>query len=155
LAFIPDLLTASVNHLRVLFPTFSSYYLLATETPPTTSEDDPVELPQLLCPIIDFQSSIIQSGKSRGWLSAENLSNLISSVLVYVQMTDDDVSFLPKKFVLFLSKSRSKRGQIIQTSSLHKRRTKLRVIVSEWQDLIYCRYDCLCLPEVPYLVFTY
>lgn len=141
MAYIPDLLTASVNHLRVLFPTFSSYYLLTTETTPTTSEDDPVELTQLLCPIIDFQSSIIQSGKARGWLSAENLSILISSVFAYMQMTDEDVSFLVRKLVLclFNNESRLKPGRIIPTSSSHKKRTKHRATASVWRDLICCR----------------
>ncbi len=89
--YIPDLLFASLNHLRALYSTFSSYYLVANETPPNTSEEEPIELSQLICPIIDFLSSVIQSGKGRDWLSPENISTLIESVFAYVQMTDEDV----------------------------------------------------------------
>lgn len=87
-----DLLAASLNHLRALYQTFSDYYLSATENAPSTSEDEPVELPQLLSPIIDFLAATVRGGKARDWLGPENLSTLITSVFAYVQMTDDDVS---------------------------------------------------------------
>ena len=90
--YIPDLLSASLNHLRALYPTFSSYYLGANETPTNTSEEEPIELSQLICPIIDFLSSVIQSGKGRDWLSPENISTLNEFVFAYVQMTDEDVT---------------------------------------------------------------
>jgi importin-9 len=82
----------SLNHLRVLYPTFSHYYLSATEAVPSTSEDESIELPQLLCPIIDFVSAVIRGGKCRQWLGEENILSLVASTFNYVQMTDDDVS---------------------------------------------------------------
>ena len=83
----------SLNHLRLLYPTFSHYYLSATEAVPSTSEDESIELPQLLCPIIDFVSAVIRRGKCRQWLGEENILSLVASTFNYVQMTDDDVSF--------------------------------------------------------------
>ena len=90
---LPEFLTASLNHLTVLYPTFSHYYLSATEAVPSTSEDESIELPQLLCPIIDFLSTVIRGGKAREWLGEENMLSLVVSMFNYVQMTDDDVSF--------------------------------------------------------------
>lgn len=59
---------------------------------PSTSEDESIELPQLLCPIIDFLSAVIRGGKGREWLGEENMISLVASIFSYVQMTDDDVS---------------------------------------------------------------
>ncbi|PPQ86958.1 hypothetical protein CVT25_009780 [Psilocybe cyanescens] len=93
-ALIPhlfDFLSASLNNLRSLYPTFSAYYLAATESIPSPSEDDPIELPQLLCPIIDFLAAVIRGGKGRDWVVDENIAAIVSSVFAFVQMTDEDV----------------------------------------------------------------
>ena len=92
---LPQFMTASLNHLRVLYPTFSHYYLSATEAVPSTSEDESIELPQLLCPIIDFLSAVTRGGKCRQWLGEENILSLVASIFNYVQMTDDDVNSSP------------------------------------------------------------
>jgi len=84
-------LVASLNHLRALYPTFSSYCLTALESTPNTSEDEPIELPQLICPIIDFLAAVVRGGKARDWLRDENILSLVSLVFSFVQMTDDDV----------------------------------------------------------------
>jgi hypothetical protein len=84
-------LAASLNHLRVLYDTFSTYYLAATDSVPTTSEDEIIELPHLLCPVIDFLAAVVRGGKARDWLADENVLDVVSSVFVLVQMTDDDV----------------------------------------------------------------
>ena len=89
---LPDFLAASLNHLHVLYPTFSRYYLSATEAVPSTSEDESIELPQLLCPIIDFLSAVTRGAKGREWLRDENILSIVVSMFNYVQMTDDDVS---------------------------------------------------------------
>ncbi|KAF8963883.1 armadillo-type protein [Flammula alnicola] len=89
--YFPDLLAASLNHLRVLYPTFCTYCLAATESAPNTSEDESIELPQLLCPILDFLAAVIRGGKFREWLVDENIMAIVSSVFAFVQMTDEDV----------------------------------------------------------------
>lgn len=76
----------------MLYPTFSHYYLSATEAVPSTSEDENIELPQLLCPVIDFLSAVTRGAKGREWLGEENIQSLVTSMFNYVQMTDDDVS---------------------------------------------------------------
>jgi len=90
-AYYPEFLAASLNHLRVLYDTFSTYYLAATDSVPTTSEDETIELPHLLCPIIDFFAAVVRGGKARDWLTDENVLDLVPSVFALVQMTDDDV----------------------------------------------------------------
>lgn len=84
-------MAASLNHLRVLYDTFSTYYLAATDSVPTTSEDETIELPHLLCPVIDFLAAVVRGGKARDWLTDENVLDVVSSVFALVQMTDDDV----------------------------------------------------------------
>ena len=91
MAYYPDFLAASLNHLRVLYDTFSVYYLAGTDSVPTTSEDDAIELPHLLCPIIDFLAAVIRGGKARDWIAGDNVLELVSSVYALVQMTEDDV----------------------------------------------------------------
>lgn len=89
---LPEFLAASLNHLHVLYPTFSHYYLSATDAVPSTSEDESIELPQLLCPVIDFLSAVTRGVKGREWLGEENILSLVACMFNYVQMTDDDVS---------------------------------------------------------------
>ncbi|KAF8913175.1 armadillo-type protein [Gymnopilus junonius] len=89
--YLPDFMTVSLHHLRVLYSTFRTYYLAASESVPTTSEDEAIELPQLLCPIIDFLAAVIRGGKARDWLVADNVLSVVSSVFAFVQMTDEDV----------------------------------------------------------------
>ena len=52
--------------------------------------DEP--LPQLICPILDFLSSVIRGGKAKTWFEGNNLTAVISAVFQYAQMTDEDVS---------------------------------------------------------------
>lgn len=91
-------MASSLHHLRALYPTFCTYYLAASESAPNTSEDEAIELPQLLCPIIDFLAAVIRGGKARGWLVDDNILAVVSSVFAFVQMTDEDVR--PNSFSL-------------------------------------------------------
>ena len=90
--YLKDFLTASLNHFQALYPTFAQFYLSSSEPAPHSSEDEPVELPQLLCPILDFVTAVSRGGKAREWFVGGNLTALISSVFNFVQMTDEDVS---------------------------------------------------------------
>ncbi|RXW18578.1 hypothetical protein EST38_g7277 [Candolleomyces aberdarensis] len=89
-AYLPDLLASSLHHLQAVYPAFTHYYLLASDPVPQTSEDETVDLPQLICPILDFLSSVSRSGKARTWFIGGNLSALIAAVFNLVQMTDED-----------------------------------------------------------------
>ena len=60
---LPKFMITSLNHLCMLYTTFSYYYLSATEAVLSTLEDESIELPQLLYPIIDFVSAVIRDGK--------------------------------------------------------------------------------------------
>ncbi|TRM70438.1 armadillo-type protein [Schizophyllum amplum] len=88
--FLPDILNSALNHLQTVFPAFQQYYLSATESPPPSSEDETIHLPQLICPILDFLSSVIRGGKAKAWFEGDNLTAVISAVFNYAQMTDED-----------------------------------------------------------------
>lgn len=92
--YLNDLLASSLTHLRAYWPTFVHYYISSSSPVPNSSEDDSIELPQLLCPIIDFISTVARGGKAKAWFSQENLTSLIDAVFNYTQMTDDDVSII-------------------------------------------------------------
>ncbi|OBZ68625.1 Importin-9 [Grifola frondosa] len=85
-----DFLTASLNHLHALFPTFAQYYLMAASPVPPSSEDDSIELTQLVCPIIDFVSSIARTGRAKEWFTSDNLHSLTGAVFNWVQMSQED-----------------------------------------------------------------
>ncbi|TFK42052.1 armadillo-type protein [Crucibulum laeve] len=78
--YLKDFLAASVNHLHVLYPTFAHYYLSSADSAPSTSEDENIELPQLISPILDFVAAVTRSGKVRDWYDENNLPALISAV---------------------------------------------------------------------------
>jgi hypothetical protein len=90
--YLKDFLTASVNHLQALYPTFTQFHLSSSEPAPSSSEEESVELPQLLCPIFEFVTAVARGGKAKEWFAEKNLSILISSTFNFVQMTDEDVS---------------------------------------------------------------
>ncbi|OJT08019.1 Importin-9 [Trametes pubescens] len=88
--YLKDLLSASLNHLSALFPTFTHYYLQSAASVPHSSEDETIELTQLVCPMLDFVANVARSGKAKDWFTGESLTGLISGVFSWVQMTSDD-----------------------------------------------------------------
>jgi hypothetical protein len=91
--YLKDFLSASLIHLQVLFPTFTHFYLSPSASPPSSSEDEHVGLPHLVCPLIDFVSTATRSGKAKEWFDSGNLQGLIAAIFNYVQMTGEDVSY--------------------------------------------------------------
>lgn len=87
---VTDFLAVSISHLDALFSTFAHYYINSEDSIPITSEDDTVELPQLVSSIFDFMSIVARHGKTKGWLEA-NLQQIISVIFGYAQITRDDV----------------------------------------------------------------
>jgi hypothetical protein len=85
-----EFLTASVHHLQVLSPTFSHYYITSEDSVPGTSEDETIDLAQLVCPILDFVAAMTRHGKVKEWLQS-NLHQIVTAVFNYAQMTQDDV----------------------------------------------------------------
>jgi len=90
LSLVTDFLAASINHLNALFPTFAHYYINSEDSVPITSEDDTIELPQLVSSIFDFMSTVARHGKTKGWLEV-NLQQIIFVIFGYAQITKDDV----------------------------------------------------------------
>ncbi|KAJ7040268.1 ARM repeat-containing protein [Mycena alexandri] len=88
--YLNEYLSISLNHLHSLYGTFSQYYLSSNESAPRSSENESIELPQLICPIFDFTASVTRGGKSKGWFENQNLSALIASVFNFLQMTNED-----------------------------------------------------------------
>ncbi|GBE77314.1 ARM repeat-containing protein [Sparassis crispa] len=92
-ALIPhlqELLTVSLNHLNALFPAFTQYYLSGEHVKPTSSEDQPIEIPHLMCPLLDFVSNVTRGGKAKEWFEPANLNALIGAIFGWAQMTQDD-----------------------------------------------------------------
>ncbi|KAI0325407.1 ARM repeat-containing protein [Cubamyces sp. BRFM 1775] len=87
---LKDLLSAALNHLSALYPTFVHYYLQSTTTVPHSSEDESIELTHLVCPMLDFMANVARSGKAKDWFEGPNLAGLISGVFSWVQMTSED-----------------------------------------------------------------
>ncbi|EAU92368.2 hypothetical protein CC1G_00587 [Coprinopsis cinerea okayama7 len=87
---LSDLLSYALVHLQKLYPVFAHYYLASSDSVPRTSEDESVELPQLICPIMDFISSAMRGRKARLWFTGDNLSLLVSAVFNLSQVTDED-----------------------------------------------------------------
>ncbi|KAI0673956.1 ARM repeat-containing protein [Trametes maxima] len=88
--YLKDFLTAALNHLSALFPTFTHYYLQSSASVPRSSEDETIELTHLACPLLDFVSSAGRSGKAKDWFEGDNLAGLVSGVFSWVQMTGED-----------------------------------------------------------------
>jgi importin-9 len=94
---LPDFLSASLIHLQLLYPTFVACHL-AESIPPPPSEEDPIDLPQLICPLIDFVSATAKDGKAKGWFSGEGsgsvgrMGELVSEIIRWAQMTKEDVN---------------------------------------------------------------
>lgn len=99
--YLKGLLSASLNHLQILLPTFIHFYLSSSDSPPGSSEDEHVGLPHVICPLIDFMSTAMRGGKAREWFDSTNLHILIGAVFNYVQMTQEDVG----AFIVCLSSS--------------------------------------------------
>lgn len=90
--YLSAYLSISLSHLHSLYGPFSQYYLSSNESAPRSSENESIELPQLICPIFDFTAAVTRGGKSKGWFENQNLSALIASVFDFLQMTNEDVS---------------------------------------------------------------
>ncbi|KAH7915756.1 armadillo-type protein [Hygrophoropsis aurantiaca] len=88
--YLSDYMTASLRHLQVILPTYNHYYVVASGATPGSSEDENVELPQLICPIFDFVSNVARGGKAKAWLIAANTNALLESIFEYAQMTAED-----------------------------------------------------------------
>ncbi|KAF5393539.1 hypothetical protein D9757_000551 [Collybiopsis confluens] len=88
--YLQDLLPAALVHLNSLYATFDRYYLASSETVPSSSEDESIELPQVITSIMDFVSAIARGGRAKAWLTSDNATALVSAVFDYIQMTDDD-----------------------------------------------------------------
>ncbi|KAH6916745.1 armadillo-type protein [Coprinopsis sp. MPI-PUGE-AT-0042] len=88
--YISDFLNSALHQLQALYPIFTHYYLASSDSVPQTSEDESVELPQLICPIMDFISASMRGRKARGWFTGDNLPLLVSAVFNLSQVTDED-----------------------------------------------------------------
>ena len=88
-----EILDLALRHLQALLPTFKHYYLTSGNQPPSASEEQPIELPMLACPIIDLIAAITRSSKAKPWLQPSTVETLLVTLCGWIQMTEDDVSF--------------------------------------------------------------
>lgn len=92
--YLEGLLNASLVHLQALHAKFTEYYLLSSDATPGSSEDEAIELPQLICPILDFVSAVTREGKLRDWFGVDNTGSLVAAIFDFVQMTNEDVGLI-------------------------------------------------------------
>lgn len=90
-----DILDLALNHLQALLPTFTHYYLTSGNEAPAASEEDPIELSMIGCPIIDLVAAITRSTKAKPWLQSSTVETLILTLCGWIQMTEDDASSSP------------------------------------------------------------
>ncbi len=72
---------------------FIHYYISAADSPPRTSEDETIELPDLIVPIVDFIAAVARGGKAKLWFDAQHFPALVSAVFKFTQVGEQDVSF--------------------------------------------------------------
>ncbi|KZT02228.1 ARM repeat-containing protein [Laetiporus sulphureus 93-53] len=90
LPYINDLLTVSLNHLTLLYPTFVHYYLMGEEPVPLPSENEATELTQLFCAIMDLVSVMTRMGRSKKWFDGGNARALVIAMFNWIQITKED-----------------------------------------------------------------
>lgn len=96
LPYLPDLLSSVLNHLNVLFPTYYHFNVIAEESAPSTSEEDPIELSQLAGVCLDFIAGVARRAGTKKWFSQAHLFALVSAIVPWAEITNDDVSSVPE-----------------------------------------------------------
>jgi importin-9 len=133
--YLPFFLSASLNHLQLLYPTYIAYHISASATAPT-SEEDAIDLPQLICPLMDLVGSISRNGKAKEWFlgldgASGKLGELVTEIIRWAQMSEADVRcfrLLQISCLLMAFPSRKRRGQRMPTHLLHMRKMRHRLI---------------------------
>lgn len=140
--FINELLGASLMHLHSLYPTFAQYYLASSDPVPPSTEDESIELPQLISSIVDFVAAVARGGRAREWFENEEArGSLVGAVFKFAQMTDNDVSIACIQGRLLAKRViRKIHGLATPTPSWRKRTTRRRRIAYAWLDSIYWVY---------------
>src|ERR1700730_7627988 len=87
--FLPSLLSASLAHLQLLYPTFISYHISASASPPA-AEEETIDLSQFICPMLTFVSTVARGGKAKEWFLT-NAEALITNLILWAQMSEEDV----------------------------------------------------------------
>ncbi|KAF8131585.1 armadillo-type protein [Boletus edulis] len=91
---VESFLDSSLADLKSILPAYEIYYVNATESTPGSTEDEPVDLPYLICPLFDLVSNIVRGGKAKQWLDSQNqsqnLTNLVGLIFRFAQMTAED-----------------------------------------------------------------
>ncbi|KAG6380709.1 armadillo-type protein [Boletus reticuloceps] len=92
--YVEYFLDSSLADLKSILPAYEIYYVNATESIPGSTEDEPVDLPYLICPLFDLVSNIVRGGKAKQWLDSQNqsqnLTNLVGLIFRFAQMTAED-----------------------------------------------------------------
>ncbi|KAF8346879.1 armadillo-type protein [Amanita rubescens] len=88
--YLPDFLNSALHHLQIIYPSFVHYYISAADSPPRTSEDELIELPDLIVPIVDFIAAVARGGKAKLWFDAQHFPALVSAVFKFTQVGEQD-----------------------------------------------------------------
>lgn len=84
-------LTASLNHLQAYYPFYYDNYIITDSPVPKNSEDEALELPEVVAPTLDFISSVARSGKSKDWFEPSAVNSLVEAILGWSQISTESV----------------------------------------------------------------
>ncbi|KAK2464757.1 hypothetical protein APHAL10511_003175 [Amanita phalloides] len=88
--YLPDFLSSSLLHLQTIYPSFVHHYISSSDPIPRTSEDEAIELYELIVPIIDFVAAVARGGRAKAWFDVQHFPALVSAIFKFTQMTEDD-----------------------------------------------------------------
>ena len=77
----------------MLYPTFEAYYL-GSAVPLASAEEDTIDLPELICPLLDFVGAAKKGGRAKDWFTEGNggrVTELVKEVIRWGQMSEEDV----------------------------------------------------------------
>jgi hypothetical protein len=107
--YLPEYLSASVNHLQAFLPTFTKYYITDSISVPASSEGEPIEIPKFAAPLIDFVACAARGGRAMDWFRT-NMAALVEVTLSWSQMTRDNVRRVLRLLVVRVADKSAGRG---------------------------------------------
>ncbi|KAH9962332.1 armadillo-type protein [Russula compacta] len=101
--YLAAFVTAALDHLDALYPTYVRYYLTDSVTVPNSSEGEAIELYKLITPVLDFVTIATRQSKARVSFDQETLGKLVDALVRWAQMTKENEEEWAADANLFIS----------------------------------------------------
>ncbi|KAH9962326.1 ARM repeat-containing protein [Russula compacta] len=101
--YLATFVTAALDHLDALYPTYVRYYLTDSVTVPNSSEGEAIELYKLITPVLDFVTMATRQSKARVSFDQETLGKLVDALVRWAQMTKENEEEWAADANLFIS----------------------------------------------------